>query len=289
MTANGVARALAGSIRSGSGWLVRCPVPSHGKGRGDLAPSLSIRDGDAGRLLVRCFAGCDPRDVLTGLRNLGLIEQLPAPRQQNRAPALSPVRLPVVQRTDLAPAWCQFWRTCRPVDPSSPAGRYLSGRACALPPADGDLRWHPAARHWPTGTSWPAMVGLITDAVTARPTSLHMTFLRPNGTGKAPIDRPKLYLPGHSKSHGVVRLWPDEEATAGLLVGEGIETALSGARAFAPAWACLDAANLASFPVLPGIEALTVAVDDDPAGRRAAGLCASRWSSAGHEARLWVP
>ena len=41
------------------GWLVPCPVPSHGKGRGDRSPSLRISDGESSRLLVYCFAGCD--------------------------------------------------------------------------------------------------------------------------------------------------------------------------------------------------------------------------------------
>ena len=67
-----IARALGGH-RNGDGYLVRCPVSRHGKGRGDRSPSLSIRDGDD-CLLVRCFAGCDPRDVLAELRRRGLLD-----------------------------------------------------------------------------------------------------------------------------------------------------------------------------------------------------------------------
>lgn len=70
-TAESIARELGGH-RNSDGYLVRCPVPSHGQGRGDRSPSLSIRDGDD-RLLVRCFAGCDPRDVLAELRRRGLL------------------------------------------------------------------------------------------------------------------------------------------------------------------------------------------------------------------------
>lgn len=72
MTAVSIARALAGH-RNGDGFLCRCPVPGHGQGRGDRRPSLSVCDGDD-RLLVRCFAGCDPRDVLAELRRRGLLD-----------------------------------------------------------------------------------------------------------------------------------------------------------------------------------------------------------------------
>jgi hypothetical protein len=46
-------------------------------------------------------------------------------------------------------------------------------------------------------------------------------------------------------------------------------------------WACIDAGNLAALPVLNGIEALTIAADNDPAGQAAAQTCATRWAAAG--------
>ncbi len=47
MTAADIARALPGSTRNGNGWLCRCPVPDHGRGRGDRSPSLSVCDAAA--------------------------------------------------------------------------------------------------------------------------------------------------------------------------------------------------------------------------------------------------
>src|SRR6516225_11361832 len=88
--ARDVALALAGRraqrLADGS-YLVCCPVPSHGKGRGDSNPSLRIGDG-ASRLLVHCYAGCDPRDVLDVLRRRGLLETHRATAA--RAPSVSP-------------------------------------------------------------------------------------------------------------------------------------------------------------------------------------------------------
>ena len=86
-----------------------------------------------------------------------------------------------------------------------------------------------------------------------------------------------------------MRLWPDEDVTTGLCVAEGIETALTAARGFGLAWACLDAANLAALPVLAGVEALTVAVDHDRAGLDAFNAVAARWVAAGREVSEWLP
>src|SRR5262249_9168070 len=70
-----IARDLGGK-RNGSGYLCHCPVPGHGRGRGDRNPSLSVCDGDVSPL-VHCFAGCDPQDVLNALRQRALLDDRP--------------------------------------------------------------------------------------------------------------------------------------------------------------------------------------------------------------------
>jgi hypothetical protein len=131
---------------------------------------------------------------------------------------------------------------------------------------------------------FPALVSRVSAALDYRQSlSLHVTFLSPDGGGKAPVERAKLLWPLLPVAGGVIRLWPDDCVTLGLGVGEGIETSLSLALGFAPVWSLIDAANLAAFPALEGIEALTIAVDHDPAGIAAAEVCASRWLCAGRE------
>ena len=71
MNAARIGLALRGK-KNGGGWLVSCPCPNHGNGRGDRNPSLSVMDGEDGRLLVRCFAGCTFDDVMGQFRHLGL-------------------------------------------------------------------------------------------------------------------------------------------------------------------------------------------------------------------------
>jgi hypothetical protein len=65
MTAEKIATALGGR-RAGATWMARCPAHE------DRAPSLSISARHDGKVLVRCHAGCDQRDVITALRNRGL-------------------------------------------------------------------------------------------------------------------------------------------------------------------------------------------------------------------------
>jgi len=47
--------------RSGRGWIAKCPAHD------DRKPSLSISEGNDGRVLLKCLAGCDTNDVLAAL------------------------------------------------------------------------------------------------------------------------------------------------------------------------------------------------------------------------------
>ena len=96
---------------------------------------------------------------------------------------------------------------------------YLLARGCVIPPADGDLRFHPALKH-PSGYVGPALMALLTDAANYRlRRSLHFTWVRPDGT-KALVDPPRRLLAGHRKAGAVCRLWPDESVTCGLAVAQ---------------------------------------------------------------------
>lgn len=55
-----------GGKRNGSGLMVQCPAHD------DRNPSLSVDEGQDGRLLVRCFAGCGQDSVIDALKSRGL-------------------------------------------------------------------------------------------------------------------------------------------------------------------------------------------------------------------------
>ena len=134
------------------------------------------------------------------------------------------------------------------------------------------LRWHADIR---------AVVALMTDPITSRPTGIHRTFLDPDG------DKFERKMLGRQ---GVVRLSPNSEVTMGLGIAEGIEDSLAVLLSgWAPVWAATSAGAIARFPVLDGIEALTIFADADASGMQAAGACAARWRAAGREVRQSYP
>ncbi len=182
----------------------------------------------------------------------------------------------------LATHWRDVWSGLGPI--SGTARQCLEARGCEIPPADGDLRCTESLRH-PSGYTGPALVALVTDALTGEPMTLHRTWIKADGK-KADIELPRMLLGKHRKQGGVIRLWPDEAVTVGLAVAEGIETALTVATVFRPVWSCIDAGNLGELPVLDGIESLLICADNDRAGLHAAERCAERWYRAGREVRI---
>lgn len=87
---------LEGVRRTGEGrWLALCP--SHN----DKSPSLSIREADGGRVLIKCWAGCTAAEIVAsvGLRLGDLFER----------PASSIGPLPKHQRFDWRGAWRCLW------------------------------------------------------------------------------------------------------------------------------------------------------------------------------------
>jgi putative DNA primase/helicase len=71
-----------GGKRSGKGFLAPCP--SHD----DHDPSLSIADGDNGKPIVHCLAGCSQEAVITGLAGLGLWPETDKPLTPQELEAL---------------------------------------------------------------------------------------------------------------------------------------------------------------------------------------------------------
>ncbi len=179
-----------------------------------------------------------------------------------------------------------LWRAAA-APAGTPVDAYLRSRGLAVREAS-PLRFHPrAGRNRGCGPPGPAMIALMTSPETGSPCSVHVTYLRPDGSGKAPGTRAKTML----GAAGVVRLAPDAEVTLGLGLAEGIETALATAQhaGWRPVWAAASAGGIGRFPVLPGIECLTVFADADDAGLEAARACCRRWAAAGREARVLAP
>jgi hypothetical protein len=168
------------------------------------------------------------------------------------------------------------------------AEKYLIGRGLNLDGiADRVIRFH-AACPWKDDETdallrVPAMIAAMRDIQTDDLRAIQITSLRADGSK---VGR---------KTRGVaagtcIKLSHDESVTQGLTIGEGLETVLAGMKlGFCPAWACGGTANLRNFPVLGGIEALTILVDHDEPGQSAAAECAGRWLAAGIEVFRHMP
>jgi hypothetical protein len=263
-----IARALGGAKKYASGWWCWCPI--HQTEKHDR-PSLKLRDGET-TLLVQCAAGCSTVDILRAIRRRDLIDDDAPP-----APAAKPSEPDAALRTKRA---LEIWREARPV--SGTLGEtYLTKRGLVLPPG-AEMKFHPRCPR----EQWHqcAVVLLLRDIWTDEPRAIQRRFLKDDGSK----DGPAMSL-GPS-SGAVWKLSPDEDVTMGLGIVEGHADALAILNdQWAPIWATSGTSGLASFPVLDGVESLTIFADADYAGLHAAETCAARWLAAGKEVGIVDP
>lgn len=276
MTAETIAKALGGH-RAGATWMARCPAHD------DSSPSIAISAGSNGKVLVRCHAGCDQRDVIAALIESGLWDAtgkryggIARKHRKNLEREPDP---DAKARTEAALA---IWRASQDIA-GSLAETYLRSRRLVLSPLS-SLRCHPGLKH-ASGGVWPAMVALVGHGETGEALAVHRTFLARDGHGKAPVDPPKMML-GPCRG-GVVRLGEPGDV---LMVGEGIETCLAAMQATGkPAWAALSTSGLRSLDLPRAIVEVIVLADGDAPGEAAAQDCARRWQREGRSVRIARP
>lgn len=248
-------------------------VTTAGPHRGRWRDWESGQHGDALDLLARVQGIGRAVDAMREARRwLGEPAADPPPR-----PAPAPARDASQEERRRIAAALRIWEEAAPAAGSA-VETYLAVRAAPLGDA-ADLRFHPRC---PIGAERrPAMVALLRDIRTTEPCGIHRTFLRPDGSGKAGLPDGDKRILGRARG-ACVKPVPDEDVTQGLGIAEGIETALAVmATGWRPVWACLSAGNLGAFPVLAGIEHLTIFADNDAAGLREAERCAERWADEG--------
>lgn len=236
---------------------ILCPGPGHSRRDRSLSVTFS---GDG--FLVHSFAGDDFRECRDHVKAaLGLSDD-------KRPEAFTPLIEVDPERIARQKSAAEIWARSIPIA-GTLAETYLASRDLSY--AGDALRFYPGGR---------AMVAQITDAITGEPIGIHRTLLDHKG------NRTRKLMLG-AAAGGVVRLSADDEVLSGLGIAEGIETAL--AVPFRPVWACLSAGQLAAFPVLDGIEALTIFADNDETGISAANSCGERWHLAGREVTMAAP
>jgi hypothetical protein len=279
MDIRSAARVLGGEV---VGRSIVCPGPGHS--RQDRSLSILFDASAPGGFTLHSHAGDDfgvCRDHVRG--RLGI-----SPQVEVKPPELT-IKHDNLRHDpglDRAVLSLRIWREAQPAA-GSPVEAYLAGRGLTLP-ADA----HEVIRYAPScpfaGGRTPAMVALVRNVITDEPQAIHRTALTLEGRKAIVNGRDRLALGG--LRGGAVKLTADAEVTCCLGIGEGIESTLSlqslpefGAT---PVWALLNASGVSGFMPLPGIEALWLAVDHDPAGENAASICAGRWRFASKETFL---
>jgi putative DNA primase/helicase len=245
MNSDRIGIALKGR-RNGNGWLVCCPCPNHGKGRGDRFPSLSVADGDDGRLLLRCFAGCQFADILDELKCRGLMEG-PQPR---RVPQLRYPPKPSEPEPD--PDALKIWGATFDAHDGI-VREYLDRRGIALMPQFVCCQNDP-----------PAMVVAV-QRPDGKIVAVQQTWLTPDGK-KAGVT-PQRITTG-ALGTGAVRLGAAAEVMG---LAEGVETALSAMQLTGiTVWASLGSARLHQVELPLCVKEVHIFVDNDEPGRAAA-------------------
>lgn len=276
MNAAAIMAALGGH-KAGSTYMCRCPTHRDG------TASLAVRDTGDGRVIVKCHAQCAQETVIGELKRRGLWPDAPSSRATARAPPISDDARRIAYAREL-------WSEGR--NPfGTLAERYLvEQRKLQL---DDDLamrvvRFHPQCPWKDTaGNSIrvPALLlafrPLRNDDEDELPRAIHRIGLTPHGLK---IDKRML----GPVAGCAIKVDADDMVEEGLGICEGFETGLAvrQRKQWRPIWALGNAGAVRDFPVLPGVEHLTVFADHDETGLRAARACCRRWSEEGHDAEM---
>ncbi|MCF8005671.1 MAG: toprim domain-containing protein [Chromatiaceae bacterium] len=158
---------------------------------------------------------------------------------------------------------------------AEPLRRYLAWRGLETVALDARVvRLHPALAYWHGDTEghrrclgrFPALLARVC-AADGRALTLHRTYLRADGQGKAEVPCPRKLMPAAASgvlSGGAIRLAAPDRM---LGIAEGLETALAAAALSGmPVWSCMSATLLERFRPPAGIEQLTVWADRDRSG-----------------------
>lgn len=151
----------------------------------------------------------------------------------------------------------ELWAASQPVQRGDPVDLYLRSRGVDQPSYPAQMRFCRSARY-SEGVYFPAMVCAMQDTE-GNGVSLHRTFLK--GSEKAPVDSPRMLMPGTIPPGSAVRLGDPGES---LGIAEGIETALAAADRFElPVWAAISASLLAEWMPPEGVSEVAIFGDND--------------------------
>jgi hypothetical protein len=285
-----VADLLPAGYREGHEW--RC-----GSVAGEPGDSLGVHlTGSKAGIWSDFAAGKagDALDLVRAVLGLGMGEALAWSRRWlwlEEGDAALPRRLASGTAPPIPDHWRAPWQKARPIG-GTLAEVYLAGRGLRFDDSAGEvLRF--IARHGrrnPVGDleHHPALLALLRHVRAGEPCGVINIYLQADGPDRLRDAKGKTTW-GRARGAAVM-LDPFDASVYGLTLCEGVETGIALWMAEQrPVWSCGGSGNLAAFPVLGGIEALTIAADADEPGQRAAATAAERWRQAGREVSIIAP
>ena len=169
-----------------------------------------------------------------------------------------------------------LWKNSKRLTGKCDASLYLKRRGLSVIPDTAALRYIESCHEPDTGKKYSAMLSTFyMPGDKAEAVTIHRTYL--NGSGKAPIEKPRKLMPGLKQlAGGAVRLF---ECNDVLGVAEGVETAIAAHELWdIPVWATLSTSLMESFEPPRNIKHILIFADKDMnyAGERAAYVLANR-------------
>ncbi len=226
-------------------------------------------------LVVRVGQAATLADAAQWLRDQGLLPAdhptdsgavaFPSPPVPASHDSLDAIKDEAMQRRIRRGAARRIWLSGKPII-GTIAQTYLTGRAIPVSGFEhcGDLRFVPACPLHPYGrgtTHHPALVARVVDR-TGKAVGVHVTYLAPDGLGKAAIDVPRKLI-GAGFGGACVRFGTGSR----VVIAEGIESALSAGHVLnlSPI-AALSAGGVKSWHHFEGVREVTFAPDQDTSG-----------------------
>lgn len=236
-----IIRALGGK-RGHRRWLFCCPCHN------DRSPSASLRDDGQ----LKCFAGCDAKEMAKALDTMGLKDD------GRRVRPVTSEEIRVLNASASARAQA-VWNACKPTyqkDLSS-VEFYLRSRGITLPVPPVMRRYHISG--------WIACAQNLSNEITS--VQHRMPWQKP-------------YMVG-VPNRGAIRLAPYNKH---LGLAEGLETAMSATQITGvPCWCCMGADNFANVDIPRDVQVLHLFHDNDQAGLRALNTALRVYSGRGFE------
>jgi hypothetical protein len=267
MDAADVAFAFGKPRREGRRW--RCLCPLHG------GHSLTVGDGRDGRIIFKCWGGCDRRDLVTEFRRRNFINGYGENYRSNADEEKIAQRVIAGDDRRIARVTA-IWNEAG--DPrGTVAEEYLAARALNLTPelCSRVLRFHPAC---PWRNKQTDNIEFVA-AMIVPFTSINGDEI--TGIHRIRLDQPERWPKAQRMMLGRIAGSAAKLEPFGnhLVVGEGVETCMAARQlGLRPVWALGSAAGIENFLPVDGVDELVILGENDNGTNRNAGLkCRESW------------